>query len=287
MFQPVYVCQFDMSDHDIWDALSTNYNAAHILSNYFRDKIHWVNYCRNKSDYAVYDLIQNLDNLADVWMLSKNESMIPYLEANSYLICYSYLSGNRNGMHLVKQKLQNIRWDYLSRNENDEAIQLLRKNAKNVNWRFLSANANPHAVEWLLENPDKINWDFLNANTNKKAISLLEQNKDKINMCFLSSNKNAIHLIEEYFDVVEWPELCNNENAISIIEANLDKELDPEWFAGNPNAIHLLFTLNTEAMKTSMRDFREELCKYVFEPARLQRYAEQRNMELMEYIELL
>lgn len=284
--QPVYECQFDINDEDIWQGLSTNYNAAHILSNHYRDKIHWENYCKNKSDYAIYDLIENVDNLKNIWMLSKNESMIPYLEANPKLICYTYLSGNRNGMHLVKQNLCNVRWDYLSSNTHDEAIELLRKHDKKVNWRLLSANSNSHAVDWLLENQDKINWDFLNANTNKKALSLLEQNRDKINMYFLCTNKNAIYLIEEYFHKIDWPELCFNENAISIIEANMDMVLEMEWLAENPNAIHLLFTLNTEAMKTSNKDFREELCKYVFEPARLQRYADNVSMDLTDYIEL-
>ena len=74
---------------------------------------------------------------------------------------------------------------------NPNAIHILKQNLDKVNWDWLSLN--PNAIHILEQNLDKANWDYLSQNPN--AIHLLEQNLDKVNWEYLSQNPNAIHLL--------------------------------------------------------------------------------------------
>jgi hypothetical protein len=71
-----------------------------------------------------------------------------------------------------------------------------------------------------------------------------------------------------------------------MLEKNLDKV---NWFylSENPNALHLLFSLDHKKMLENMKDFCEELVKAVFNPIRAQRMAELYELDMDEYLELL
>jgi hypothetical protein len=57
--------------------------------------------------------------------------------------------------------------------------------------------------------------------------------------------------------------------------------------SGNPNALHLLFSLDHKKMLENMKDFCEELVKAVFNPIRVQKMADLYDMDMAEYLELL
>jgi hypothetical protein len=57
--------------------------------------------------------------------------------------------------------------------------------------------------------------------------------------------------------------------------------------SGNPNALHLLFSLDHKKMLENMKDFCEELVRAVFNPVRVQRMAELYELDMAEYLELL
>jgi hypothetical protein len=55
----------------------------------------------------------------------------------------------------------------------------------------------------------------------------------------------------------------------------------------NPNALHLLFSLDHKTMLENMKGFCEELVKVVFNPIRVQRMADLYELDMAEYLELL
>jgi hypothetical protein len=71
-----------------------------------------------------------------------------------------------------------------------------------------------------------------------------------------------------------------------MLEKNLDKVY---WdkLSGNPNALHLLFSLDHKKMLENTKDFCEELVKTVFNPIRAQRMAKLYELDMDEYLELL
>jgi hypothetical protein len=71
-----------------------------------------------------------------------------------------------------------------------------------------------------------------------------------------------------------------------MLEKNLDKVKWSE-LSGNPNALHLLFSLDHKKMLENMKDFCEELVKAVFNPIRVQKMADLYDMDMAEYLELL
>ena len=59
------------------------------------------------------------------------------------------------------------------------------------------------------------------------------------------------------------------------------------YLSENPNAIHLLFSLDKRKMLENMKDFCEELVQAVFNPRRAQRMADLYKLDMVEYLELL
>ena len=68
------------------------------------------------------------------------------------------------------------------------------------------------------------------------------------------------------------------------LEQNVDKVV---WISlsQNPNAIHLLASLDTNKMKNSMKEFAEELIAHVFHPVRLNRISERLGMDLDDLLD--
>jgi hypothetical protein len=65
-------------------------------------------------------------------------------------------------MDLLTANPSKIKWRYLSKNPNPEAIKLLKTNLDEIDWYLLSAN--PAAIELLKENRAKINWNYFSGN---------------------------------------------------------------------------------------------------------------------------
>ena len=65
---------------------------------------------------------------------------------------------------------------------------------------------------------------------------------------------------------------------------NLDK-VDWQILSENPNAIHLLCSLDYEKTKEANEPFREELMEYVFHPDRMIRIAHQHGLDLREHLD--
>ena len=190
--------------------------------------------------------------------LSRNPNAIQYLEENPMKIEWINLSGNKNGMKIIKnigrfyypllcentsleaiQQLEenftNIDWIRLS--TNPAAIHILEANPKKINWKYLCLNHAEGALRLLLANPKKINWFNLSSNPSPIAIKLLEANPEKIDWMMLSANPSAIHIIEKNLDKSDNTYLCMNPNATHLI-----KETDINWWqlSANPSAIHII-----------------------------------------------
>ena len=88
-----------------------------------------------------------------------------------------------------------------------------------------------------------------------KLIDLVSNNFDKIDWECLSANPNAIHLLEKYPNKIGW-----------------------EYLSRNPN----ILKLDYEKMKKNCQSLAEELAAYVFNPARLHRFAEKYNLSFEE-----
>ena len=90
----------------------------------------------------------------------------------------------------------------------------------------------------------------------------------------------------KYLDEVSWFRLSGNPNAIHLLENNLDK-LSWKWLSTNPNIFKIICEYDYEKMILNMKDFCEELVKYVFHPNRLQRLAEHYGMDMTDLLEVL
>jgi hypothetical protein len=108
------------------------------------------------------------------------------------------LSENPNAIHLLKESMDKIDWDWLLTNPN--AIHLLECNPEKIDWFWLSIN--PNAIHLLKENMDKIDWYFISTNP---AIFELDYNAIK-ERCYLYKEEliiKAIHpsRIEGYLEM--------------------------------------------------------------------------------------
>ena len=133
--------------------------------------------------------------------------------------------------------------------------------------------------EFINNNIDKLDWSALSKNPN--AINILENYLKKIDWVYLSQNPNTIHLLEQNPDKINWSNLSSNPNAIHLLEQNQDKI---NWIAlsGNKN----IYKLDCNKMKKNCDSFAEELVIYVFNPIRLNRFADKYNLTFEEIINI-
>jgi hypothetical protein len=75
-------------------------------------------------------------------------------------------------------------------------------------------------------------------------------------------------------------------NADKVAWSYLDR-INWSKLSANPNAIHLLAPLDTNAMRENCKPFAEELTAYVFHPLRLENMSNAYGYELDEYMEYL
>ena len=166
---------------------------------------------------------------------------------------------------------------------NPNAIHILKQNPLRINWVYLCCNPNAiDMIEPIVHTLQSWHWVWLSSNSN--AIDIIERNLDKVSWVDLCSNPNAIHLLENNIDKIDWGVLFTNPSAISIIEKNMDKVI---WYAlcRNPNAMHLITDMDYSRMKDQMKDFRIELCEYIYRPDRIDRL--RGDMSFQEYVQMI
>jgi len=109
-----------------------------------------------------------------------------------------------------------------------------------------------------------------------------------VNWISLTGNRNACHLYEDKINRlsdIHWLYLSEKDYFVSILEKNMDK-INWQSLSKNPNAIHLLASLDQEKMKENMKDLNEELVSYVFHPQRLIRLSQTYDISFKDLVEL-
>ena len=115
---------------------------------------------------------------------------------------YSYLSSNKNAVHILEYHLDKVNWARLSLNPN--AIHILEQHLDKVNWENLSLNSN--ACHILEQHLDKVNWDY-------SAIDLIELYYDEDDICWTtlsSTNINEMDTLRFYIEKVDWLKIWQN-----------------------------------------------------------------------------
>jgi hypothetical protein len=107
---------------------------------------------------------------------------------------WSYFSSECQYKILLEEFYHNIKWEYLSSNNSNAALELLEQNQEKINWKFLSQNSNNKALKLLIDNPEKIVWKYLSYNINPQALELLKINQDKIKWEHLSLNPDIFEI---------------------------------------------------------------------------------------------
>lgn len=254
-------------DDVIWAALLTNKNAIHLIErNLHKLECHWG--CLSKNPNAMHILEKNMDminDLSDWYLLSSNPNAISLLEKYPEKINWKTLSTNPNAIHILEKNIDKINWHHFALNPN--SLQIFKQNpnfmSKLTNsesmMELFSSNDSPEAIEILKQHLDMVDWD--NISKNKSAISIIEQNMEKISPLFLGLNKNARHLLEVIKEPV--PTILSRSDAFG-------------W----------VILLDRERMYNEIKEFRQELVRYVMSPGRLTRMAWLHGIEMMEYVEI-
>ena len=278
-----------------------NKTAMKLLERY-PEKIHWVGLSSNKN--AVELLYQNLDKID--WMqhhFNENADFSTFpivqlaaLSANHSKAAISLLERRVLPIKLSDHDVRYIDWDNLSKNK--FAIDILKTYSHLVNWTLF--NKTTDDINYLRENPELFRLE--SATLNPCLIPLIEEQierlkeSDWLNLAF---NPNGIDLIARYWNriIAEFGKrfadqllikLCmhGNAKAVQFIEAKMTK-LDYGLLCANPNAIHLVAPLDHSGMINSNVEFKEELIAAVLNPDRLIRIAQQYQLSLQMYIELV
>lgn len=231
--------------------------------------------------------------------LSGNPNAIEILERFPEHIDWKKLSGNPNAIELLEKNKDKIVWVNILENTNAsyallrEAITKLGMTEKDIYstpniktpiyWSVLHQNPNIGAVRILQSHfKDSLPYDVA-YNENPVAVKMIEKNilaskyveksKKKLFLQRLAFNPSAIYLFtRENLDKysINLHNFCYNPKAIHILEENMES-LDYKVLSGNPNAIHLLFPLDTLRMKSKIASFKKELTAYVECPERKSR----------------
>lgn len=224
-----------------WDMASINPNAIDMLREN-RDKIVWCQFAANSSPDAIPLLEEYLKNGGG------DESAFDG-HPNEHYLFWTRLSENPNALPLLKQHIEEIKWNsLLALNTNPDiipfvqehlyleeivsrlshqpfAISLLKEHPEHIDWYRMSSNPNGISLlESFIPQRDskyRVGWDKICKNP--EAISLIEQNMDMVVWYALSRNPNALHILKNHMDKICWSFLCYNTNpeAIELIEQNI------------------------------------------------------------------
>jgi len=195
-----------------WNSLSKNENSIEFLKpeiSKSNSKIIWRELSTNPNSEILKYLKKNPDKInLDRIHLNKNpqvkkliELLIELDENNFNKIRWDYLKIEKN-ISIDNISETNFNWYELSKNKN--AISLLKKNPNNIKWKYISSNENPEAInlirERLLLNKDfsEFDWIVIAGLPNYNAIELIKENiNDIINYC---KEKNCLlYFIDNFY----------------------------------------------------------------------------------------
>ena len=233
-----------------WKYLSKNPNAIELLQGN-QDKIHWKSLSSNKN--AITILKKNKDKIHYA-KLSSNENAINLinekikkenkLTAEQYdnldfsnKICFDTLSSNPNAIDILTKNKNKIHWTFLSENKN--GISLLKEkwdqevlgnnidyDAQNIiSEHLLSTNVN--AVNILKANPHIISWAYISENIN--AISIISkklkyENKYMTIDDYIKLEDDIVEPEYELLNKICWKKLSSNINAITLLHQKINNK---------------------------------------------------------------
>jgi len=132
----------DDSCNFIWDRLSANPNAIHLLESN-PEKINWNWLSTNPNDVAIQWLGENPEKINWFSILKNANPNVKHLwNANldkiNDIVCLNKLSSNPNSISFLEENPDKMCWKGLSKNPN--AIHLLEANPDKIDWVNLSLN---------------------------------------------------------------------------------------------------------------------------------------------------
>lgn len=267
-------------EHIDWKKLSGNPSAIELLEKN-KDKIVWKKILKNTN--ASYALLREAITKLGMTTEPQNQKIFEP-QVKEYWIKLS-LNPNINAVRILISLHSFISqymdfWSCFACNENPAAVKmiedkLVRKELESSPTvellKFVSRY--PKAVYVFAEN----NMGTLLRMHDELVRKALERSHTVEILKILASNPSAIYLFTRenlqkcYIDFDYFTSgLCLNPKAIHILEQYIIS-LDYKALSENPNAIHLLFPLDTLRMKIKIASFKKELTAYVECPERKSR----------------
>jgi hypothetical protein len=302
----------------MFDVCDSRYNYHKLCDSFWSDSFWWNNLCKNKNVLEIiYKLWPNIINFENFWnsieTLASNPNATEFFEQNlKYLVdnknnttvirgMFRGLSRNQNAIYILETNFDEIELISLCENKNPDAIPLIEKIIKKNEYLMGTPNLEPsiigfmlydHIISHELSYGDSLFWNYVwrNLSSNFNAIPLLEKYKEFINWEFLSMNTNpkAIEILKNNIDNIDWERLSENPSGVSLLENNIEKTTMN--ITNNPNACHLVYKIDKDKMIKQIKNFKEELLKYVCNPKRLFHIIElycDEDVGLLEYNEML
>jgi hypothetical protein len=266
MNRPIYKIREDINKNYIdYNLLSLMPEAVDFLKEN-PDKINWINLCNNPSSHIIPILEKNMDKI-DWYYLSGNSYVISFLKQHKDKINWDGLSYNYSAYQLLFENQNKINWINICLNENPKIIkEIIGKNLdkEEISWEALSQNINDEAIFILKENLSKINWNYLSSNTNPNAILLLKRNISKINWYNLSLNpsRQAKLLFLEYVDIIDWRNYKHLNKYLILYNFDTNENNEDEYYKN-------FFQLDYKKMSINFQDMNEEILKEVLHPRRV------------------
>lgn len=277
-----------------WTYLSANPNAEKLLKNNLDKNIDWHLLSLNEGAIDIIEIVLS----DDIYLLNSFKSNL-----NKPNIYWQQLSSNSAALGILKKNINKIDWSCFTIIEDPKAIKIIEDNITEINnhpymedcWYNLSRNK--CAIHLLEKYPENINLYGLGMNPN--AIFLIKKYIDeKLYVNYydtygffvgiaMNKNPDIIPIILENLDKFNNEDalesLLENPNAISIIENILNnniigsfdtfdmkkiiKENQYKCLAANPNALHLLFNCDYDAIKKHFYGtFGKELVEKLYHP---------------------
>jgi len=233
-----------------WKYLSKNPNAIELLQGN-QDKIHWKSLSSNKN--AITILKKNKDKIHYA-KLSSNENAINLINEKikkenkltseqydnldfSNKICFDTLSSNPNAIDILTKNKDKIHWTFLSENKNGISLlkekwdqEVLGNNIDHdvqniISEHLLSTNVN--AVNILKANPHIISWAYISENTN--AISIISkklkyENKYMTIDDYIKLEDDIVEPEYELLNKICWKKLSSNINAITLLHQKINNK---------------------------------------------------------------
>ena len=198
-----------------WCELLGNKNAIHLLENinieeiltkisedgswYYKEKFYLNRNATKLIERHLENLIEdgrinNENEKKCLWVISKNEKLVPFLEKHPDLINWPWLSANPNAVHLLEKNIDKISWNQLCMNPN--AMHLLEQNVDKILWRNLCTN--PNAIQLFRKYYPKLKQTDIHCisfNTSDEFIPYIRENLHLVSQGYLALNPNVLKIV--------------------------------------------------------------------------------------------